>query len=112
MPPKTSPKVFIEADCAFAAIAERSILAAGVLVEDEVIDALDVILSVGVALPVTVVVGVPVEVGVCVFEAVLDAVEPVERDAVGVGLGVVVPVPVGVGVAAATSEKVVGEVSV
>ena len=41
MPPKTSPKAFIEADCAFAAIAARSILAAGVLVEDAVIDALD-----------------------------------------------------------------------
>ena len=77
-----------------------------------VIDALDVRLSVGVTLPVIVVVGVGVLLDVGVLEGVFEAVEPVESEGVGVGVDVGVAVPVGVGVAAATSENVVGEVSV
>jgi hypothetical protein len=71
-----------------------------------------VILSVGVTLAETVALGVSVEVELGVVDGVFEAVEPVESEGVGVGLGVVVAVPVGVGVGAATSEKVVGDVSV
>ena len=116
MPPKIPPKIWasalMDAACACAATAAKSILAAGVLLGDAVKDALDVILSVGVTLAVTVVLGVSVELGVAVLEGVFEAVEPVEREGVGVGVDVGVAVPLGLGVAAATSEKVVGEVSV
>jgi hypothetical protein len=67
---------------------------------------------VGVALPVAVVLGVGVLLDVGVLDGVFDAVAPVEREGVGVGVEEGVAVPVGLGVAAATSEKVVGDVSV